>query len=48
MRKLNAALFDAVKENKTSAVLELLERGANPNAYETFLFRGYQEYRRYV
>jgi len=48
MRKLDSALFDAVKENNTSAVLELLERGANPNAYQTFLFRGYQEYRRSV
>lgn len=46
MRKLNAALFDAIKENNTSAVLELLESGANPNAYEAVILRGYEKCRR--
>ena len=46
MRKLDSALFDAVKENNTSAVLKLLERGANPNAYEAVILRGYEKCRR--
>lgn len=48
MEEIDLALFNAVKENNTDSVLELLERGANPNAYETFLFRGYINYRRSV
>lgn len=48
MEEIDLALFNAVKENNSDSVLEMLERGANPNAYETFLFRGYINYRRSV
>lgn len=41
-------LFVAVKGNDTYTVRVLLERGANPNAEESFLFRGYQPYRRHI
>lgn len=45
---INDELFVAVKANNTSAVLALLKEGANPNAEESFLFRGYQPYCRPV
>jgi len=45
---INDKLFVAVKANDTSAVSALLKEGANPNAEESFLFRGYQPYSRPV
>jgi serine/threonine-protein phosphatase 6 regulatory ankyrin repeat subunit B len=39
------ALIVAIKKNDAQAVQTLLERGANPNGCDRFLFRGYQKYR---
>jgi ankyrin repeat protein len=43
--ELDIALIAAIKNNDAQAVLNLLERGANPNACDRFLFHGYKKYR---